>query len=210
MICDISVVRQMSSQNRLVWMPTGEHTNRLAQIRSPLLVTALWAYWWLTNSAQRFSTYWALSRAISIIAYQTVCHKPVYHPFSKFRIYAHVSVCSLVGWTTASNSRQNYSRHVFWDQYSHVGLEVQLLTLKASLHVHLKRYSQKATSAWRDHVSFYSQWRSDSNGEPGDPEQKPNFTILVALSLYLLLPREPLQIPPPLMLPTPKTLLWIS
>lgn len=90
----------------------------------PTTSTALWAYWWLTNSAQRFSTCWALFRAISVAAYQTVCHKHVYHPFPKFRqvssssysvwIYAHVGVSSLVvGWTTASNSGQNYSPHVF-------------------------------------------------------------------------------------------------
>lgn len=46
--------------------------------------------------------------------------------------YMHLSVSSLVVWTAASNSGQNYSPCVFEDRHSHVGLEVQLLALKAS------------------------------------------------------------------------------
>lgn len=133
----------------------------------PTTSAALWAYWWLTNPAQRFSTYRVLSQAISVTAYQTVCHKPVYHPFPKLRqvsssncsvqIRAHANATSPVGWTAACNSGQNYSPRVFGNQHSHVGLEVQLLTLKASLRVALEELFTKATfSLVRSRLSLQS------------------------------------------------------
>lgn len=207
----------MSSRNGLVWMPTGEH--QLSGSNSqPTPGTALWADWWLTNSAQRFPTYRALFPAISVTVYQMGCHKHVYHPFPnsgrypaatiQYRSMHTVSVSSLVGWTSTSHSGQNYSPHVSWDHYRRVGLEVQLVTLKVSLHVPFKSCSQKPSPAWWDHVSFYRQRRSDPNGEQGHPEQKPNLSVPEAFSLFTAI--EPLQILSHFMLPAPKTLLWIS
>lgn len=85
-----------------------------------------------------------------------------------------------------------------------MGLEVQLATLKVSLHDPFKSSSQKPSPAWWDHVSFYRQWRSDPDGEEGLPEQKPNLTIPEAFSLFTAM--EPLQKHPHFMLSTPKTL----
>lgn len=164
----------MSSQNRLVWMPTGEH--QLSGSNSqPTPSTALWADWWLTNSAQRFPTYRALFPAISVTAYQTGCHKPVYHPFPNSGRYpaaaiqygsTHmVSASSLVSWTSASHSEENYSPPGSWDHHRCMGLEVQLVTLKVSIHAPFMSCSQKPSPAWWDHFSFYSQWSSDPERE---------------------------------------------
>lgn len=207
----------MSPQSGLVWMPTGEH--QLSGSNSqPAPGRALWADWCLTNPAQWFPTYGALSPAISVTAYQTGCHKPVYHPFPNSSRYpaaaiqhgsVHtVSVSSLVNWATASHSGQNYSPHVSWDHYRCVGSDVQLVTLKVSLRVPFKSCSQKPAPAWWDHGSFYRQWRSNPNGEQDHPEQKPNLTVPEAFSPFTAM--ESLQIPPHFKLPTPKTLLWIS
>lgn len=159
---DISVVKQMSSRNRLVWMPTGGHTNHLAQIHSPLLG------WhcehigdWLIVHRGSLPT----ERSSELLASQTVCHKPVYHPFPKLRqvsssnysvgIYVHLSVSSLAGWPPMFNSGQNCSPRVLSDQCSHVGWELQLLLLKASP-CSLKELFTELASAWWDHLSFYS------------------------------------------------------
>lgn len=178
---DISVVKQMSSRNRLVWMPTGEHTNHLAQIHSPLLGRHCEHIGdWLIVHRGSLPT----ERSSELLASQTVCHKPVYHPFPKLRqesssnysvgIYTHLSVSSLAGCPLLGfNSGQNYSPQVLWDQRNHVGWEVQLLPLKASP-CSLKELFTELTSAWWDHLSFYSQHRSCSNGEQGGTAAKFN------------------------------------
>lgn len=204
----------MSSQNGLVWMPTGEHQPSGSNLQ-PTPGRALWAGWWLTNSAQRFPTYSALSPAIGVTAYQTGWHKAVYHPSPNSGSYPAaaaihygsmhtVSISSQVSWTSASHSGQNYSPHAYWDHHRCMGLQVQLVTLKVSLHDPFKSCSQKPSPAWWDHVSFYRQWRSDPNGEQEHPEQKPNRVVPEAFSPFT--GQEPLQRLPHFMLPTPTNL----